>query len=409
LKNEITKLLLSVGPVGCGKTSLVELYCKENSIELYKITSEKTKKETLQELFSFSTTSENFFSKKLKKLLFIDEYQNGQTDAFSLTDIQTLGSLRSEELKKDYKKEIKALNLPDSFILPPLLIISSDSKGSKLSDLKKSHEVYYINEIPVSQIKTWIASFQFDFSENILNEIIAKSKSDKRLLLGTLLFLDKNKKADPLKFIESFYKDTDLNIFEFINTLFDASEPIDLNEIFKIYETDGFLLSHLVHENYLDYNQDIESIARSAEAISFGETIFSDTYESTRTFLPEAHCLNSLCIPSYYSRSFKVNKNVRSSSINNRYNIYLNNKKIHNKVNTLEIFDIYIIKNFLNPTLIKTKVLNQHQQDFIKNISGSLKDREKLELLYKHFSDFKESTKSKNFTLKFKEKIKAIK
>jgi predicted ATPase len=121
LNNQMTKLLLIIGPVGCGKTSLVELYCKENSIELYKITSDKSKKEVLQEIFCFSSTC--MFSKKCKKLLFIDEYQNGQTDVFSLTDIQLLGSLRSEELKTEYKKEIKLFKIADSFILPPLLIL----------------------------------------------------------------------------------------------------------------------------------------------------------------------------------------------------------------------------------------------------------------------------------------------
>ena len=73
---------------------------------------------------------------------------------------------------------------------------------------------------------------------------------------------------------------------------------------------DGFSLSNLVHENYLEYNEDIHAIAQSAEAISFGETIFSDTYESSRTFLPDAHCLHSLCIPGYYSKSNKINKNL---------------------------------------------------------------------------------------------------
>ena len=81
----------------------------------------------------------------------------------------------------------------------------------------------------------------------------------------------------------------------FIHLLFDTSE-LSLDEIFKVYDTDGFLLSNLVYENYLDYNQDIHAVAKSSEAISFGETIFSDTYESTKSFrrwpilLPSEYC-----------------------------------------------------------------------------------------------------------------------
>jgi len=33
------KLLLIIGPTGCGKTSLIELYCKEKEIELYTVKS----------------------------------------------------------------------------------------------------------------------------------------------------------------------------------------------------------------------------------------------------------------------------------------------------------------------------------------------------------------------------------
>ena len=171
------------------------------------------------------------------------------------------------------------------------------------------------------------------------------------------------------------------------------------------------MLSNLVYENYIDYNQDIDDLAKSADAISFGETVFSDTYESSKTFIPELHCLHALCIPRYYSKDPRLNKNVRSCCINNRFNIYLNNKKIVKKINDLDIFDIFSIKKILNQELVKTKVLNTSQEEFLKNILGSLHQNsfEKLEMIYKHFSDFdgKES-KAKNFTLKFKEKLKKI-
>ena len=179
-----------------------------------------------------------------------------------------------------------------------------------------------------------------------------------------------------------------------------------------MYDTDGYMLSNLVHENYLEYNDDIDAIAKSADAISFGETLFSDTYESMRTFVPDLHCLHSVVIPSYYSRSDRVNRNTRTSCINNRYNIYLNNVKIFNKINDkfynkISIIDILTLKKFLNHGLIKTKVLSEHQLSFIKNILGSLGGSvEKMELIYKHFSEFNDrESKQKVFTLKFKEKI----
>ena len=224
-------------------------------------------------------------------------------------------------------------------------------------------------------------------------------------------------------FLQSYYKDIDINLFEFTKDLFNNIELIDINQVFKIYDTDGFILSNLVHENYLDYNNDIHSIAKAADAISIGEICFSNTYESSRSFIPESHCINSIVIPSFYARNDIPTKSItRSNIINNRFNIYLNNNKIISKINglnkfKLDIFDIYLIKNTLNQELIKGKSKNINLKiEFIKNVlcsineENTLKGIERLELIYKHFNDFKEysgkEVKTKNFTLKFKEKLK---
>ena len=72
---------------------------------------------------------------------------------------------------------------------------------------------------------------------------------------------------------------------------------------------------------------------------------------------------------------------------------------------------ILTIKKFLTHELVKTKTLSPGQLGFIKNVLSALGGNiEKLELIYKHFSDFKEIvSKPKNFTIKFKEKIADIK
>ena len=400
-----SKFLLIIGPTGCGKTSLVELYCKENDITLYKITSEniKTKKDLIKDISLFCEF--NFFKVNSKKLILIDEYQNGQSDLLSITDILNLYSLRNGTMSLKEKKEHFSFKF-----LPPILIISSDSKGSKLSDLKKSTNVYYINEIPSNLIKTWISKIVNYLTEPELNKLIKKCKSDKRLLLNTLEFCKVEKTTKSNNFINSFYKDFDINFFEFIAFLFE-NEPKNLNELYKIYESDGFMISNLVHENYLDFAEDIDSIAKSAEALSYGEVIFSDTYESSKSFLPEVHFINSICIPSYYSKSDRSSKNIRTSCMNNRFNIFLNNKKLIDRIG-ISIFDIFHVKMFINHKLIKNKNITPLQENYMKSIITSLKENgtEKFELIYKHFSEFKdlEETKSRNFTLKFKEKIKKI-
>ena len=424
--NNATKVLLVVGPTGCGKTTLVESYCNENDIQVYRVKSTdavKTRRELLKDIFVFSEFSKtNFFFKsetKTRKLIFIDEFQNGNNDILSATDIHNLNLLRNQNTRIENKRELKLFlgELECPFTLPPILVVSADSKGSKLSDMKKLHEVFYIPEINCSILHKWIIT-QFDtLDPDFAMQLVKRCGSDKRLLLNTINFVLKSPSDDiDESFIDSFRKDEEIGMYRFLEVLFNE-ETTGLNDIFKLYDTDGFMLCNLVHENYLEYNDDIHAVAQAAESISIGETLFSDTYESLRTFVPELHCLHSLCIPSYYSRSDRPNRNVRSSCINNRYNIYLNNRKLLTSLNksqpvnerAFDIFDILTIKKFLNHELVKTKTLSPSQLGFIKNVLSSLGGNiEKMELIYKHFSDFNEIvSKPKNFTIKFKEKIKS--
>jgi len=418
--------LLIVGPVGSGKSSLIELYCRENDIMLYNCKTTdlvKTKKDLIKDLLLFAEySSTSFFTKNetghLKKLILIDEYQNGQNDLLTITDISQLILLRTGKTHK----ELKGVFENSHVSLPPILIISADSKGSKLNDLKKISEVYYIGEINHSVILNWISKLYNKLDQKFLLEIIKKCKSDKRLLLTLLNFLKTNKTESIDTFIHTFYKDSDVNNFEYTSKLFDKLEPPELNEIFRNYETDGFMLSNLIQENYLDYSDSIENIAITADSLSLGETIFSDTFESCKMFLPDAHCVSSICIPSYYSRSeYKKNKcQLRTNCSNNRFNIYLNNKKMFDKIIAssnykLTVTDILHIKKFLNQELVKSKTINVNQEQYLKsllNVFPGENKIEKLELIYKYFSEFKDltgkETKTKNFTLKFKEKLNKL-
>jgi predicted AAA+ superfamily ATPase len=149
-----SKLLLIIGPTGCGKTLLVETYCQEENISLYtvKFNAVKTKKEMLKDIFNFiEYDSCSFFSKsenQERKLILIDEYQNGQNDLLSISDINNFMALRTNAKSKDLQTFVSGIvNINSIPKIPPILIIGNNSKGTKLSDLKKSSEVYYINEL----------------------------------------------------------------------------------------------------------------------------------------------------------------------------------------------------------------------------------------------------------------------
>ena len=446
ISNITTKFMLLIGPTGCGKTTLVNNFVKEYGIELF-LTNDsiKSKKDLLKDIIYFTefNNSFDFYSgngnNNSKKLIFIDEYSNSTSDLLSISDINHLYELRSNYGKLDPKNNKTLVNdlvnlfgvewsILKTVKIPPIIIISSDSRGTRLSDLKKTTELSYISNIPGNIIKKWLISNNQILKNNqdqlfpLLDSIINRSNSDIRFILNTIEFLGNTPNTpntpNTLELVDSLYKNDDVNIFEFINRIFDNVELIDIDEIFKIYDTDGYLLSNLVQENYLDFSDCMDSIANSADSISYGDVVLNDLYDSNKVFNTEVHCIYSMYIPSFFSRS-NVKKNkcpLRTSVLNNRYNIFLNNKKILDKLNVGEycirdIFLIFFIKKFINYELIKNKSIKESELNYLQNILSIFEtDKiEKLELIYKSFNEFKDSTKkTKSFTIKFKEKLSKL-
>ena len=434
LEDKNTKFLLLIGPTGCGKTTLVNNFCIENNILPFRTNDNiKNKKDLLKDIVNFTQFNNiNSYSDKINnsnKLIFIDEYSNSVSDLLNISDLNYLHEFRkggSSTTSKILIRDLISLfgldwNILKDVVLPPIIIISADCKGSRLSELKKITDVYYINEINKNVIKNWLMNKNevLKKNEDFLINLINKCNSDIRILLNTIEFIGDDAINDTKKnkrILDNFYKNVDVNLFDFINRIFDNIDLIDIQDIFNIYDTDGYLISNLVQENYIDYSSDIENIAKSADSISYGDVVFNDLYDSNKVFVEEVHCIYSIYIPSFYSRSdVKNNKcQVRTSVLNNRYNIFLNNKKILDKLNVdqynlIDIFTVFFIKKFMNYELIKNKTINKNQLEYLRNILNTFNDNkiEKLELIYKSFCEFKDIpiNKTKSFTIKFKDKL----
>ena len=401
--NDLTKkFLIIIGKVGCGKTGLIKVFCKENNIQLFDLQLSEQINESVEDSINKFIYYNNIFSKEnSKKLIFIDNYKNNSSEIINNTLINSFYTQRTS-----------------SKIIPPILIICSDTKGSRISELKNFHEVHYINDISLNLIKIWIQNILhlegIKLNHLDLLSILNKTKNDKQLLLNIVdyikvngnsskNYIDSNNQDNISNFINNFYKDFEIDNFEYLHKLFNNIELVDLELIFKTYDTDGYTLANLVHENYLEFNNDIESIAKSAEHISNGDYILNRLYNEQKFFSPWFHCLESIIFPSYWSRcDIKPKIQLRTPLINNRLNILLNNRKIINKLN-MSIFDILFFKIFLKYSIIKTKIITDIQKEYLfKLLSICNFDISLFELIYKHFNNISDN-KTNTFTKKFKE------
>jgi len=77
----------------------------------------------------------------------------------------------------------------------------------------------------------------------------------------------------------------------------------------------------------------------------------------------------------------------------------------------IDIYLILFIKKFINYELIKNKAIKESELEYLQNLLSIFETDtiEKLELIYKSFNEFKDSTKkTKSFTIKFKEKLSKL-
>ena len=418
LTKKTNNFLILIGSTGVGKTSLVNIFIKKYSLEALYLNSygKKNKKDIVEDIKKFINSNNyiNFNSQsqyqKSNKIIILDEFQGMGNDNLSVTDIIELknsNNKNNSKLKKGliYKafKDIK---------LPPLLIISFDSKGSKISDIKKTNEIIWINNIYPSILLPWIKKIckieNIKISEKVLNELIVLCKDDKRLLLNLINYIRFGDKKINIKnlseIVLSCKKDKDINVYEYTTKLFDNLSPLSCDEILTAYQTDGFIMENLVFENYIDFNNDLDSICKSAESLAISDSISNLEHSSLSGVF-------SLYGPSVYSRSdIKYIKGpLRSSVLSNKHYLLMCNEKIinntllnHTKIN---FEDMHRIKESLEQ-IIGTKILSKEQKLFLQSLYDSGLTLNTLEDIHKGFNN--SSTRIRNLGIKSKQKLTNI-
>jgi len=346
---KINKVLFVWGKTGSGKTCLVELILKKYNYQSSELNNTNIK----------SHKSLGDFIKKYKATsnigkYFIKDYQK------KCIVIEELDVMISE---KGCMQEISKL-LSDNIINTIPIIIVSTNIDKKLGELVKKYKCEQVKILPPSKadfflrVEKYCEDYNIKLNEDSISLIINTISNDYRHLL-TLLYNIKLKSLD--------YEITENNSEEFIRkilenyskkiinlNLFDTTKRIlynnsDIDEIFRLYDTDKLLLLLMIHENY--------KIPITSSKMSFKDKIKTLTKISNN--LSDADIHERIAYTEHIWDCYKYSGLHSCIFINNIY------KSIEYKKNCDILFTNYLSKSSTYAS--KNKLLN-YMYDLNKNI-----------------------------------------
>jgi hypothetical protein len=432
------KPFLVLGPIGCGKSTLIKYFLNANKLSYFFYNlyyGQMTKKDIMFKFKNYlqhgNYDKDSFWcknEKKGEKLLVIDELQTVLSDTIGILDIYDIVLLSTGVTAKQkfkgkfvydtFIKEKKNIDVLTKF---KIIFISADGKGNKLQELKRMCFCQWIpTPIPESESLSWLT--HITKQENIkstkedLKKIISFCKNDKRLMINSLSFLkiNDNKIINIDNVLSCLKKDEDVSIWEFTDRLFDNIDPPTHDEIYQAWSTDGYILESMMWENYIDYGNDIEKLAQTADSMSMSDCYHQTIYNGVE-YDSEIHCSIGLLREHYFARSdVKYNRcKLRTSYLNTAWHsqssLDRNFSALQIKKYDVTFEEIITIKQFLH-IFIKddSKTIPEAHVSFMKGLLYRGWDIEDFERMHKHWN-INNTKRVRGFSQKVINKINKIK
>ncbi len=325
LNQKKSKVLLLIGPLGCGKTSIIKEILEYENCSYSSFGAEHTSKINIEKIKQSAESKGlmNFFEDK-KCVVVIDDIQNTIPESSKMNIFIQFAIKRKTRINH-------------------IICISADPEGSKLSELKKLATIVRFVAPDVKETINFLMK-ERNCSKNVAKTVIEKYPGDIRTMLQIIPNQEKKVTIRSLDTIN--VRDNTLPIKQFTKKIF--HEKLAISEITRGFENDTYFTTLLLHENYPRFYDDFTDFS---ENLSFIDVIEKKTYSETNwDLLPYIGIISSFNCENTDTDMDLIN----SSFIANRPRIVRNrnlNKKLEKMLGGEGRF---AIQQIMDPTDIDT-------------------------------------------------------
>ena len=401
-KDRTKKVLLLIGPIGCGKTCIAQLLFKKFDYKIIEqnasdLRSQKKIGEFLKKTLGFKNVIDLFYNEQKPIGLIMDEIECliKNNDKGGLSEfIQIIKDNDKYEKNLLKKKKIK-INI-NSFIAVenPIICTTSENNDKKINELKKFSHVVYLNKIKLNEYEKFVDQLKTNknlsslpkIKKSLIKEMYQQCENDIRKFIYALenVYLKlKNKKTEKFDIYNDLIhlNDTSKNDIQLQDAvvLF-LKHKLDLKKMDLLFYLDPYHLPYTLYQNMIPF----------LENSQFKNEVKLDIYEKYLDNLSNFDKVNNLIYDN--SEWYDIDNLLKY------YGLYLPNYNIHQynfkHKNEFEM-TFSNIHNKASQMLVNKKLLIQAKYSLNKKYANdSVLD---YEIIYFFFHDFRQAILEEKF------------
>ena len=401
-KDRTKKVLLLIGPTGCGKTCIAQLLFQKFDYKIIEqnathLRSQKKIGEFLKKTLGFKNVIDLFYNEQKPVGLIMDEIECliKNNDKGGLSEfIQIIKDNDKYEKNILKKKKIK-INI-NSFIAVenPIICTTNENNDKKINELKKFSHVIYFNKIKLKEYEQFVEHFKKNKNTHLLPKI-------KKALIKDL---HQHCESDIRKFIyalENIYlkiktnKSDKINIYEDLIHLNDTSkndiqlqeavllflkQKLNLDKMDLLFYLDPYHLPYTLYQNMIPFLEN--SQYKNEIKLDIYEKYIDDlsTFDKVNNLIYDnSEWLDINNLLKYYGL-YNPNFNIHQYEYKHKQDFEMSYSNIHNKASQM---------------LVNKKLLIQAKYSLNKKYANdSVLD---YEIIYFFFHEFREAILEENF------------